>query len=76
MAHRVYTAIVNAVKSSRLTEPFSQADFRAACPGLGGGTYNAFLHKHARGNPNGDSELFERIAPGRFKCLRPFRYGL
>lgn len=76
MAHEVYKAIVKAVKAGILAEPFSKDDFRAACPGFGAGTYNAFLDKHARGNPGGSSELFERVAPGKFKCLRPFRYGL
>ena len=74
--HRVYRAIVEAVKSGDLPEPFSERDFRAACPGLGEGTYNAFLHKHATDNPDGDSELFDRVAPGRFRLLRPLRYGL
>jgi len=76
MAHKVYGSIVSAVRSGTLQEPFSNSDFRAACPGLGEGTYNAFLAKHAAGNPGGVSELFERVAPGRFVCLRPFRYGL
>lgn len=76
MAHRVYAAIVNAVKGGKLTEPFSKEDFRAACPGLGTGTYATFLDKHSAGNPGRNSELFQREAPGRFSCLRPFRYGL
>jgi hypothetical protein len=76
MAHRVYEAIVRAVRSGQLPEPFSRSDFAAQCPGFGAGTYNAFLDKHAKRNPGGNSELFERVAPGRFTCLRPFRYGL
>ena len=76
MAHRVYGAIVTAVKTGALTEPFSKATFRLACPGLGNGTYNAFLDKHSLGNPGRNSELFERVSPGLFRCLRPFRYGL
>jgi hypothetical protein len=76
MAHKVYTSIVRAVKSGKLHEPFSKHDFRAASPGLGDGTHSAFLDKHAQGNPGGNSELFERVAPGSFNCLRPFRYGL
>ena len=74
--HKVYTAIVHAVKSSQLKEPFGQDDFRRACPGLGEGTYQAFLHKHRRGNPGGVSELFEIVTPGKFCLLRPFRYDL
>jgi len=76
VVHRVYEAIVKAVKSGTLTESFSKDDFEAACPGFGSGTYNAFLDKHSQGNPGGASELFERVSAGRFRCLRPFHYGL
>lgn len=76
MAHNIYTAIVNAVNSGTLTEPFSKLDFETACPGFGAGSYNAFLDKHSRENPGGNSELFERVSPGKFNILRPFKYGL
>ncbi len=76
MAHRVYPTIVAAVRQGRLREPFSSADFQAACPGFGKGTYNAFLHKHSEGNQGDASVLFKRVAPGQFRCSRPFRYGL
>ena len=76
MPRIVYEAIVAAVKAGRLREPFSKGDFRTACPGLGNGTYNAFLWKHRQGNTGPTSELFVLVSPGRFKCLRPFRYGL
>ena len=74
--HKVYSAIVMAVKTKRLKEPFGQKEFRSACPGLGDGTYQAFLHKHRKGNPGGNSELFKRVEPGRFRVIRPFKYGL
>ena len=74
--HKVYSAIVRAVNNGTLKEPFTQYDFRHACPGFGEGTYNAFLHKHRKGNPGGASELFELISPGKFRLLRPARYGL
>ena len=74
--HRTYACIVKAVRSGDLKEPFTIADFRRSCPGFGKGTYNAFLHKHAVGNPGGNSALFERVAPGRFKLVRPIKYGL
>ena len=48
---QIYEAIINAVKSGRLREPFSKSDFEAQCPGFGAGTYNAFLDEHAKGNP-------------------------
>ena len=72
----MYSAIVKAVKAGRLIEPFSNNDFRRACPGLGEGTYNAFLYKHRVDNPGGQSELFERTSPGQFKLVRPLKYGL
>jgi hypothetical protein len=75
-AHKVYSAIVAAVKSGALPQPFTKSDFRKTCPSLGQGTYAAFLNKHCKGNPGGNSELFERESPGSFSCLRPFRYNL
>jgi hypothetical protein len=75
MAHMVYESIVTAVKSGRLREPFSKEEFRVAFPNLGGGTYNAFLWKHRRENGK-TSELFDLVSPGRFRCIRPFLYGL
>jgi hypothetical protein len=75
MAHKVYHAIVRQVRAAKLSEPFSQDDFRNACPGFGRGTYAAFLWKHANGNGK-TSELFDRVAPGMFRCIRPFKYGL
>jgi hypothetical protein len=74
--HKVYSAIVQAVKKGQLKEPFTQEDFRRACPGLGEGTYQAFLHKHRKDNPGGQSELFELIGSGKFRLLRPYRYDL
>ena len=74
--HEVYSTIVNAVEAKRLVEPFGNNDFRSACPGLGNGTYQAFLYKHRRGNPGGNSELFEQVAPGKFRLIRPYKYGL
>jgi len=74
--HKVYSAIVMSVKKGKLKELFTNDDFRCACPGLGEGTYNAFLHKHRKGNPGGNSELFELVDPGKFRLLRPFRYGI
>jgi hypothetical protein len=74
--HMVYSKIIQAVKKGYLKEPFTQANFRRACPGLGDGTYQAFLYKHRKENPGGQSELFEMVGPGRFRLLLPFRYGL
>ncbi len=76
MNRKVYSCIIAAVKAGRLREPFTNDDFRNACPGFGTGTYNAFLHKHRLGNPGTASELFIRVNPGKFKCIRPFKYDL
>lgn len=74
--HKVYRAIVQAVESGKLQEPFGISEFQASCPEFGHGTYQAFLYKHRRGNPGGNSELFEQVAPGKFILMRPFKYGL
>jgi len=74
--HKVYSAIVRVIKNGHIKEPFSQDDFRRACPNLGEGTYKAILHKHRKGNPDGASELFELISSVKFCVLRPFRYDL
>ncbi len=74
--HRVYSNIVKAVKAGSLKEPLDSRAFRQKCPGFADGTYNVFLGKHALGNPGGNSELFERVAPGKFRVIRPFKYGL
>jgi hypothetical protein len=76
MGHKVYKSIITAIKKGKLAEPFSKKDFEIFCPGFGKGTYNAFLYKHAQGNPGGNTELFEKVSPGKFRCLRPFKYGL
>jgi hypothetical protein len=72
--HMVYRVIVQAVRDGKLMEPFSRQDFRRTCPGLGEGTYNAFLPKHRKGNPSGTSELFEMVGEGKYRLIRPFLY--
>jgi len=74
--HRVYRSIVQAVNTEKLSEPFTVADFEKACPGFGEGTYLAFLYKHQKGNPGGNSELFEMTSKGKFKLIRPIKYGI
>jgi len=74
-SHTVYRAIIRAVKEGKLKEPFGNSEFRESCPGFGGGTYNAFLYKHQKGN-NTTTELFEKVSPGRFKLIKPYRFGL
>lgn len=74
--HTVYKAIVEAVMEGKLEEPFSNHDFRKACSQFKEGTYNAFLWKHRKGNPQGKSELFELVGPNSFKLIRPIRFGV
>ena len=76
MGHAVYSAIVKAVRIGSLQEPFSKKEFKKACPDFREGTYNSFLWKHQLGNSRGQSELFIKVAPGQFKLIRPFKYGL
>ncbi|HEY59920.1 MAG TPA: hypothetical protein G4N92_04450 [Anaerolineae bacterium] len=45
MKHKTYKLIIYAMNSGTLIEPFSERDFRRACPGLPEGTYKAFLHE-------------------------------
>lgn len=66
---RVVEAIDAAVADGRMHEPFSTEDFRSACPGFGKGTYNAFLWKHRRGNPKGETEFFELAGKNRFRRI-------
>jgi len=74
--HRLYRCIVRAFKSGNLREPFGAADLGKACQGFAEDTYGTFLPKHAVGNPGGNSELFERVARGRYKLVRPYKYGI
>lgn len=74
--HKVYKSIIKAIKEGRLVEPFSTNDFRDACSGLGNGTYRAFLYKHRKGNPYGNTELFELVDKNKFKTIKPFKYNL
>lgn len=76
MTHEVYASLVNAIKNGAILEPFTKKDFKNACPGFGSGTYNAFLWKHQVGNKGGQSELFIKVSPGKFKLVRPIKYGL
>ena len=59
-----------AVQNGSLKEPFGAKDVKRSCPGWADHTYSNFLPKHAVGNPSGTSELFERMARGRYRTLR------
>jgi hypothetical protein len=73
--HQVYSCIVNAVERGILEEPFTKDDFKKACPHFTEGTYKVFLWKHRVGNPNGETELFVKVSHGKFKLVRPIKYG-
>jgi hypothetical protein len=75
MKHEVYSSIVHAIQKRRLKEPFTIADFKRSCPDFGNGTYRAFLYKHRKGNLGGNLELFVKCSPGKFRLLRPLKYG-
>lgn len=64
---RLAQDIYSAVAGGRLTEPFSPADVRRACPGYADRTPGTFLPKHRIGNPGRNTELFERTQAGRYK---------
>jgi len=76
MTHRVYETIVKKVKSGRLKEPFSSDDLKRTCPEIKETTCRSFLSQHRRGNPRRNNELFQKVNPGRFKLIRPLKYGL
>ncbi len=42
---------------------------KAACPGWASRTYHTFLAKHARGNPNRNTELFIRVGRGLYTIV-------
>jgi hypothetical protein len=65
--------IYAAVASRKLKEPFGPDDVRKACPSWALNTYGTFLAKHAIGNPGGNTELFKRVAPGRYVTIQSLR---
>jgi hypothetical protein len=65
-ASQVYAA----VRAGRLKEPFGPDDVRRACPGWPSATYTNFFPKHRVGNPSKTTELFERVADGRYRTLQ------
>ena len=68
---RIYQAILDAVTSGRLIQPFRSSDIGKACPGFAENTYKNFLAKHAQGNPSNATELFKRVQRGLY-CLVPY----
>jgi hypothetical protein len=61
--------IYDAVSAGKLSEPFDARAVQQACPGWADNTYSTFLAKHAKGNPGGNTELFLRVAVGKYRLL-------
>ena len=57
--------ICEAVRTGRLSEPFSSSHVKTTCPGWADQTYRTFLAKHAEGNGQ-TTELFTRVSRGRY----------
>lgn len=76
MKSQIYTYIVKAIKNKELKEPFTAKRFKEVCEKWKRSA--SFLWKHRRGNPGGNSELFERILskPRKFKLTKPLRKDL
>lgn len=62
--------IYKAVKSGKLKEPFNAEMVKRACPGWSDNSYHAFLPKHAKGNPGGNSVLFIRVRRGFYRTIK------
>ncbi len=56
-----------AVQSHRLSQPFTPATVKKACPGWADRTYHNFLPKHRVGNPGNETELFVQVGPGLYR---------
>jgi hypothetical protein len=66
--------IYAAVRSGRLSEPFTAAMVKRGCPGWADRTYPVFLAKHAVGNGQ-TTELFVRVAPGSYRLKKSTAVG-
>ena len=75
MTHKVYAAIITAVREKKLNESFTSSDVHRACPELNTRTPGILLSKHAKDNPKGYSEMFEKIGRGPFRLLWPIKCG-
>lgn len=59
--------IRRAVCEGRLREPFAAGDIIPAGVRCAKATPRTFLPKHCVGNSGGNSELFIRVAPGKYR---------
>ena len=75
--HGTYARIISAVKSKRLAEPFFPKDVPKACRAKNNAeTFRKFPSAHRKKNPYNHRELFVQLKDGRYKLIRPFRYGI
>ncbi len=70
-----YSKIVRAVRSKKLKEPFYPNDLVKAC-GIESRAASRYPARYRRGNPQGKSVYFVQMNNGRYKLVRPFKYGL
>ena len=71
-----YEAIIKLVKSKKLKEPFFPADIAKATRAKNAGTLRRYPTRHRKGNPDGYSVLFTKLKDGRYKLVRPFKFGI
>ena len=71
---RLIQEIRKAVQDGRLVEPFNSADVLKVLKKAGvrcaDSTPGTFLPKHRVCNPGGNTELFVRVAKGRYRLKR------
>lgn len=63
---RLIREIRRACRDGRLIQPFGPRDVRDAGVPCAPATPGTFLPKHRIGNPGGNTELFVRVARGRY----------
>jgi hypothetical protein len=61
--------IYHAVNSGELEQPFTAAMVKRACPRWAEKTYQVFLPKHRKGNPGGNTVLFDQVARGSYQLI-------
>jgi len=76
MVHDTYKTIIKLVNSKKLKEPFYPKDIINVTRAKNLKTLRNFAIVHRKGNPTGTSELFTQHKDGRYKLIRPFKYGL
>jgi hypothetical protein len=65
---KIVSAIINAVSSGRLKQPFNVNDVNKCCNNLLLKS-PSFLSKHAKNNPGGYSAYFIKVARGQYKII-------